>query len=167
MTIRYARLRPADLSVMALTMLMLPIAVLAEPTIITEDLLLPGFDDYPLAARIEAPAGKVDQVVVLIHGSGPAGLDHDLAAVTEDGQPNPFFAHVAEALLAEGFAVLRYHKRTFQFSQDAANDPAFASGSQVAAFTAEPLQQLIADARAMVGHARQRFSPTPRSWCSA
>ena len=137
---------------------LLALTLLAATALAAEEpLQLPGPDGYLLDAVVTTPDGPVRQVVVLVHGSGPAGLDHDLAAVTEGQQPNLLFKDMADALVAQGMAVLRYNKRTYQFQQDAAADPAFADSPHIASFKAEPLQQLIADVAAMAAHARERF----------
>ncbi len=122
---------------------------------------LPGRDGFELEAKITVPAGVADdavqQVVVLVHGSGPAGLDHDLTAVTAGDEPNLFFRDIADALVAEGLAVLRYNKRSYEVQQRAKADAAFLEGPVVAALKERPLEHFIDDVGAMVGHARQRF----------
>jgi pimeloyl-ACP methyl ester carboxylesterase len=118
-----------------------------------EDLRLAMHDGYELDARLDLPDGPVSAVVVLVHGSGANGLDHDLSSISQDGEENLFFRDVAGALVAEGLAVLRFHKRTHQFRVDGLTE----DGDRVQAYAAAPLQTLLADVAAMAGHAQTRY----------
>lgn len=97
-----------------------------------------------------ARAGDPEGVVVLIHGSGPHGMDGDLAAVTAGGVANPFLKDLAEALRAEGFAVLRYHKRSHQAALLGATDPGFFASPEFRAYAADPMGAFLDDAEAAV-----------------
>ncbi len=118
--------------------------------------VLRGFDDFELDGRIEASGPLADQerAVVLVHGSGAQSMDSDFAAVTQGGEPNPFFVDLGAALNAAGFAVVRYHKRSYVLQQRAQRDPAYAQSDEVRAFQEDPLLALVEDAKACVDHAR-------------
>lgn len=105
---------------------------------------------FPLDAVLELPeSGRAaTRVVVLIHGSGPNDMDEDLSAVTEGQAPNPFLKDLAGALRGEGFAVLRYHKRSHQVQLLLAKDPGFATSESFRAFAADPLGYFLEDAAA-------------------
>jgi hypothetical protein len=96
----------------------------AEPTpsgsdvvrAVSQDVVFPG-DDFSLEGRLQLPAhdeGTTVPAVVLVHGSGPQSRDE-----TVSGQLNmgfgfeiDVFEELAEALQQEGYAVLRYDKRS-------------------------------------------------------
>jgi hypothetical protein len=122
-----------------------------------ESIRLAARDGYELPARITTPETPVRQVVVLVHGSGPNGMDHDLTAVSAGDEQNLLFRDVAQALVAEGIAVLRYDKRTHRFREELREKPEFRKSAVFLAFEEEPLQHLIDDVGAMVDHARRRF----------
>lgn len=63
--------------------------------------------NYPLNGILSLPdiASAKVPAVVLVHGSGPADMDESIGA-------NKPFRDIAEALSAQGIAVLRYDKRT-------------------------------------------------------
>ena len=68
-----------------------------------------SFDGFKLTAKIEVPENlttdTVKSAIILVHGSGPQNLD---------GTELHLFQHIARALRKEGFATLRYNKRSFQ-----------------------------------------------------
>lgn len=125
----------------------------------------------PLPAVFDVPATAPRAVVVLLHGSGPQSMDEDLSAVTEGQAPNPFFRNLAAALNRQGLAVLRYDKRNYalrEVASPAVSPPADLGGrlppSLQAAWTelaADPAGTYVADARAALAVARQRFPGLP------
>jgi pimeloyl-ACP methyl ester carboxylesterase len=126
-----------------------------------EAVTLEGYQGYPLPAKFAAPGkvkdAKIGRVVVLIHGSGPNGMDEDLSAVTEGGQPLLFFKELSDALVGQGFAVLRYDKRSYDVKGKIEADPAYAESEEFTGFQANPLLVLVEDATAMAARAQERY----------
>jgi pimeloyl-ACP methyl ester carboxylesterase len=79
-------------------------------------------------------------------------MDEDLSAVTEGKAPNPFLKDLSSALRAEGFAVLRYHKRSYQARLRLAQDPEFSNSAEFAALAADPLGSFFDDAVLALDH---------------
>lgn len=76
------------------------------------------FSDVESLAEMTYPASGSGPfpAVILIPGSGPADMDHTLVSPFEFGPQGPvtlsaIFRDIAEGLSAQGFAVVRYHKR--------------------------------------------------------
>lgn len=123
-----------------------------------EALTIKSFDGYGLDARLATPEGGADKLIVLIHGSGPNDMDENLSRATRGGkQKILFFKELSDRLVARGFGVLRYNKRSFQFGLSFKKDPEFRSKPAVKGFTANPLKYFVDDAGAMVGYLRARF----------
>lgn len=72
-----------------------------------EKIIIGRETNYPLQGILSLPdiASAKVPAVVLVHGSGPADMDESIGA-------NKPFRDIAEALSAQGIAVLRYDKRT-------------------------------------------------------
>ena len=70
---------------------------------------IPSFDGFELTTKIEVPNNlgpkEVKRAIVFIHGSGPQNLE---------GTDLHLHGHIAKALRKEGFATIRYNKRSFQ-----------------------------------------------------
>lgn len=75
---------------------------------------LPGFLTLPENAEGPLPA------VVLVQGSGPSDRNEAVGAV------KPFY-DLAQALAAQGIAVVRYDKRTYVYGEEIASSTAYAS----------------------------------------
>ncbi len=73
---------------------------------------------YRLPAALTMPElePKDLPVLILVHGSGPNGMDEAVGA-------NRLFKEIAAALSHKGIAVLRYDKRTFAYGNGAFEDP--------------------------------------------
>ena len=95
---------------MRLTLLLIPF-LLATPAgaQMTERELTIGAPPWQLGATLTLPGSATPSrrvpAVVLVHGSGPNDRNETIG-------PNQPFRQIAEALAAEGIAVLRYDKRT-------------------------------------------------------
>ncbi len=76
-----------------------------------EEELAIGHDPWLLPATLTLPrAGDTFPGIILVHGSGPNDQDETLG-------PNKPFRDLAWGLASRGIAVLRYEKRTRQYSQ--------------------------------------------------
>lgn len=120
--------------------------------------------DLEFEAKIAMPAGDVTRVIVLVHGSGLAGMDLDLTAASKDGKTKIlFFKDLSDALVARGFAVLRYHKRNYQIVQlgkkikEEKRQPTDAENAIMKSFQEHPLQSFVEDCKAFATLARERF----------
>ena len=132
---------------------------LALPILAAEqDVAVTGHDGFELSGRLAYPdatdPAALTRVIVLLHGSGPQSMDEDLTAVTRDGKTNLFFKTVSDALVGEGFGVLRYNKRSYQCQTAAAADPSFYQSELFQSFMADPLNYFIEDAVAATDLAR-------------
>ena len=92
-----------------------------SPGVVEEEILvgeapweLPGLLTLPENAEYPLPA------VVLVQGSGPSDRNESVGAV------KPFY-DLAQALAAQGIAVIRYDKRTYVYGEEIASSPAYAS----------------------------------------
>lgn len=141
-------------------------AALALPLLLAsfaaaETIEVPSYDGFALRAIVERPARGKDSdarnVVVLIHGSGPQNADEDLSSLSAPGTTNQFFVDVSRALVAEGFAVVRYDKRTYAARERVRKDPAFLESPTAKALRENPLKAIVDDAAHMVGWAKARF----------
>lgn len=114
------------------------------------DVRLTMSDGYELEARVQTPDGTLTvqpkRVMLLLHGSGPQSMDADMTAVTRGGKKNLFFVDIADVLTREGFAVVRYNKRSYQAGISAREDRAFVAGDIYKKFAARPLHYFIQDA---------------------
>lgn len=71
---------------------------------------------WPLPGTLTVPTGEGPfPVVILVHGSGPNDRDETIG-------PNKPFKDLAWGLACQGIAVLRYEKRTKQYSQQIITD---------------------------------------------
>lgn len=82
------------------------------PGVIREkDVEIPG-TRFKLKGKLTVPAqGDHFPLVILVHGSGPQDMDVTIG-------PNRIFSDLAMSLAANGIAVLRYHKRTYNHIGD-------------------------------------------------
>lgn len=130
-----------------------------EPTV--EDVTLAGFGGFELPAKVSVPGktpdDEVKRVIVLLHGSGPQDMDEDLTAQTEGGVENRPFRVLADAMNDVGFAVVRYHKRSYRVRQILAQDPLYIEDEAFQAFNDNALEYLVEDAAAAATYARERF----------
>jgi dienelactone hydrolase len=78
-----------------------------------------GDDAWKLPGTLTIPKGAGPfPALVLVHGSGPNDRDESVGGAK-------VFRDLAEGLASRGIAVLRYEKRTRQYPQQCAADPAF------------------------------------------
>lgn len=122
----------------------------------------PMDDGLALRYVVERPDGLADtavkRVVVLVHGSGPQSMDEDLSAITiPAGTPNLFFRDVSAALVAKGFVILRYDKRSFELARRIKADAAYAGSEDFQHQQAHPLRALVDDLQHFAGLAHKRF----------
>lgn len=120
--------------------------------------VMKSFDGYGLEYTIDYPESRnISRVVVLIHGSGQHDMDEDLSGASVPGTKNLFFVDVSSALVKEGFAVIRYNKRSYQWQKTAAKDPAFVKSKGFKKFIGDPLKYFVEDAAAFVKFAANTF----------
>ncbi len=120
--------------------------------------VLKSFDGYGLEYTIDYPETKdVSRVVVLIHGSGGHDMDEDLSAASAPGTKNLFFVDVSSALVKNGFAVVRYNKRSYQWKKTAEKDPSFVKSAGFKKFTENPLKYFVEDAASFAKFASGTF----------
>lgn len=81
-----------------------------------KDLTVTADPDYPLPGTLTLPAGEIKAGFVLVHGSGPQDRDETLFS-------NKPLRDLAWGLAQEGYAVLRYDKRTYTFGNDMVKSP--------------------------------------------
>jgi dienelactone hydrolase len=95
-----------------------PAVTSAAPTStrFTEESVTVGAGEWALPGTLSMPVGPVAAGVVLVHGSGPNDRDETLG-------PNKPFRDIAWGLADRGIAVLRYEKRTRQYSGKMAGNP--------------------------------------------
>ena len=85
-------------------------AAAALPAGLVEEAVTVGAGDFPLPGTLTLPAGAGRvPAIVLVHGSGPEDRDETLG-------PNKPFRDLAWGLASRGIAVLRYEKRTKQYT---------------------------------------------------
>lgn len=112
-----------------------------------------SFDGFSLAGKIAYPKGVTDanagRVVILIHGSGPQGMDSDLTAASA-GKKNLFFCDIRDGLVPKGFVVLRYNKRSYEIGLKAKKDRAYVKGKEFKTFMENPLKFFVEDVRSLV-----------------
>ncbi len=117
-------------------------------------------DGFSLAGKLAYPTGTTDanaaRVVILIHGSGPQGMDSDLSAASA-GKPNCFFCDIRDGLVKKQFVVLRYNKRSFEINQLAAKDKNYVKGPAFKAFMENSLKYFVDDARGLVQWAQKKM----------
>lgn len=119
---------------------------------------LKSFDGYGLDYVLEYPEnGAASRVVILLHGSGGHDMDEDLGAVSAPGTRNLFFVDVSSALRGQGFAVLRYNKRSYQWKETVKKDPGFLKSGTFLKFSQNGLKYFYDDAAAFVGFASRKF----------
>ena len=105
-----------------------------------------------VASPEEVAAGEAQQVVILLHGSGPQSMDEDLSAATEGGKQNLFFKEISDVLVDVGFTVVRYHKRSFQSRLSIGEDPTFVQSEVFQGYSENPLKYFVDDAVDCVRH---------------
>ncbi len=125
------------------------------------DLLFQSSDGFELPAKIAYPENQgkdpVKKVVILIHGSGPNNMDEDLTSVTRDKQKNLHFKDISDALIKQGFTVIRYDKRSFVWNQKIKKNPDLLQSPELEAFKKNLLNLLVQDAAAFTKMAARRF----------
>ncbi|HHY44938.1 MAG TPA: alpha/beta fold hydrolase [Firmicutes bacterium] len=98
-----------------------------------------GKEPWVLPGTLTIPAGEGPfPAVVLVHGSGPHDRDESIG-------PNKPFRDLAYGLASQGIAVLRYEKRTKQYTAELANE--------MATFTLK--DEVVDDAAGAVAYLRQ------------
>lgn len=154
-------MEPHYLVHLSVLVLLTPGPRLAAAQSIEEPFPIVASDGFEMDGLVSLPAHDgnthVERVVILLHGSGPQSMDEDLTAVTKDGEQNLFFKELSDTLSAAGFAVVRYHKRSYQANVRAQEDPAYARSETLQAFAANPLKYFVEDAAQAVRQARERF----------
>lgn len=121
-----------------------------------EEVSVPVDDNFSLPAQIDRPTTTPRAVVVLIHGSGSHSRHEELAEVTRNQAPNPFFDHLSRSLVQQSWAVLRYDKRSYALRKQ---DPKGAAALQQ--LLDDPAEALIGDALSALKVARQAFPGLP------
>jgi pimeloyl-ACP methyl ester carboxylesterase len=143
------------LSILLLSLILIP---RAGGQSIEEAFPVVGSDGFELDGLLAIPdGGAVERVVVLLHGSGPQSMDSDLTAVTRGGKQNLLFKDLSSALVAAGFAVVRYNKRSYQVSLELQQDPSFVQSEAYTTFASNPLNYFVDDAVAAVRQVRDRY----------
>lgn len=116
-----------------------------------------SFDGFALDAKVDLPDGlpenDVRRVIILIHGSGP----NDMNENAWKGPKTYLFRDLSWKLTAQGFAVLRYNKRTFQVNMEMEKDPSFIESASYKAMESNWLKAFVEDVRALILYAQQRF----------
>ncbi len=137
---------------------LLVLLVLALPALADEQAVtVKSFDGFGLEARIATPAAGPKKVIVILHGSGPSNMDGDITSATRNRQKNLFYKDLSDALVKEGFGVLRYNKRSYQIGLSIRADPEFRGKPVFKGYLANPLKYFVDDAAAMAAFARKRF----------
>ena len=112
-----------------------------------------SFDGFKLTAKIELPENltpdKVKRAIVLVHGSGPQSLD---------GTNLQLFQYIASALRKEGFATIRYNKRSFQVNVRAELGELDRKSKKYKDYDENFIHYFIKDAAHMAKVAQRRFS---------
>ena len=121
-----------------------------------------SFDDFPMNMVLELPDGvsadEVKRIIVFAHGSGPQNADGDLSSVsTPAGSENLIYKDIARAIRAEGFATLRFNKRSFQVREFLSKNPKYMESKEFKLFAKNPLGYFIKDLKFFVQEARKRF----------
>ena len=155
-------LRPVTLPLCLIAMALGAPATSAEPTWEEDTLELKSFDDFVLPARVTKPAksddASISKVVILIHGSGPQDMDSTFDAASEDGKGIFLFRRLAHALADSGCcAVIRYHKRAYEWQKRLQKEPALVKGEEFKKAQTAPLKDLIGDVEAWSAYAQKRF----------
>lgn len=116
----------------------------ALPEGLTEqEVTITADERYPLPGTLTLPKGEPLAGFVLVHGSGPNDRDETVG-------PNKPFRDLAWGLAQQGFAVLRYDKRTFAHGEQLVQQPEYATltvdeeTAQDAAAALKQMQQLPA-----------------------
>lgn len=110
---------------------------------------------YQLPKDVESATAK--RVIILLHGSGPQGMDIDLTSVTKGGKKNLLFKELSETLADAGFAVVRYHKRAYQVRLKIKEDAKFVQSPSFASFQKNFLKYYVDDAHDSVKWCRNQF----------
>ena len=130
------------------------------PTQTTTSFTLKTSDGFALRAKIHLPAGTtpstLKRMVILIHGSGPNNMDLDLTKVTKGQKENKLFKYASHALVAKGFGVLRYNKRTYEVRQALIQRKPYAQ-KWLATVKANPLNSLIEDTKRFVRYTKKHY----------
>jgi hypothetical protein len=91
----------------------------------TENEITFGLDEWKLPGTLSMPVGNGPfPAVILIHGSGPNDRDETIG-------PNKPFKDIAWGLASNQIAVLRYEKRTKEYSEEIINDINFTIEEEV------------------------------------
>ena len=112
---------------------------------------LPGMLSIPCGV----PNDEVEKVVILIHGSGPMNMNSDLTDATRDKKANPLFQNVSGALMKEGFAVIRYDKRSHVWRTRIQKDPKVAHDPALADLPKKLYSYLISDVKQAIAWSKK------------
>jgi pimeloyl-ACP methyl ester carboxylesterase len=121
-----------------------------------------SFDGFPMNMVLELPQGvgadDVKRIIVFAHGSGPQNADGDLSSVSfPAGTENLIYKDIARAIRVEGFATLRFNKRSFQVRETIGKNPNYMNSKEFKLFAKNPLGHFIKDLKFFVQEARRRF----------
>lgn len=127
-----------------------------------------SFDGFKIDAKLALPAGakeeEVTRAVILVGGSGPYDMDLDLTAVSKDKKTKILWLKdVSDALVARGFATIRYHKRPHQIGElvkkvrAEKREPTAEEKTIVRRFQENPLKHFVDDCKSFAEAARKRF----------
>ena len=140
-----------------LTLLHVPASSLA----CERPLTLKGKGGLELPGMLSIPCGveneDIDKVVILIHGSGPVDMNADLTASTRDKKENLLFKNVSSALMKEGFAVIRYDKRSHVWLTKIQKDPKVAQDPALADLPKKLYAYLISDVKQAIGWSKKNL----------
>ena len=108
-------------------------------------------DGLSLKAKLTFPDGATGKVpgVLLVHGSGPNDMDETIpGGMTSTGEKAKLFRDTADALVAAGYAVLRYDKRGAAHDGDFAG---WANSPEAEIYRKATLGDLVSDATLALG----------------
>ncbi len=117
----------------------------ADPALFEERDVTVGAGEWALPGTLAVPkSGGPFPALVLVHGSGPNDRDETLG-------PNKAFKDLAWGLASRGIAVLRYEKRTKQYSPKLAADRALVAAMTVKEETVDDALEAVKRLKATAG----------------
>ena len=144
--------------IILLTLIFTTTVVSAEQV---EKFFLKSFDKFAMEIVVERPNGlkndDVRRVVIFLHGSGPQNMDEDLTKISAPGVKNLFFVDVSKEFVKNGFAVIRYNKRSFEMGMKISADKDFIKSRIYKKYEKNILKHFVKDARYYAKWAQKRF----------
>ncbi len=123
-----------------------------------------SYDGFGIDAKLALPEGNVERIVVLLGGSGVYDMDLDLTGASKGGKTPIFWLKdVSDALVAKGFATVRYNKRNYQLKKRIRAEQK--AGKKLSPellevfenFKANPLKAFVEDAKSFAAFSRERY----------